>query len=316
MNRDDFFTLAPYHRFKEFIDAAADRRAVLCSVLEELSLPYTALDIADKRHIAVRPGPVRPGETPGIILTAHYDRSPRSSGANDNGAAVFLLAETAALVNDGSKSNDGDGLDGGGSTGGRGGRPSVLFIFTDGEELSGGESLRNQGSYSLGRYLKEQGLSPVRIFCFDACGTGDTLIISTAADHLLEGREKSGAAEALRKKVQELRSAALEAARTARLEQVLLLPTPFSDDAGFLRAGLAAQTITVLPQKEAAPFAALVRRKKDAAAALLSSAARPPEDRRSIPETWRCLNGPSDSPLRLTPEYWKQVTAFAAALLS
>jgi hypothetical protein len=31
-----------------------------------------------------------------------------------------------------------------------------------------------------------------------------------------------------------------------------LPPTPFSDDAGFLRAGLAAQTITVLPAKEAA----------------------------------------------------------------
>jgi hypothetical protein len=296
VNRDDLFTAAPYRRFKEFTGPGADRRAVLCSALEDLFLPYTILDIAGKRHIAVGPGG-RDGKAPGIMLTAHYDRSPRSSGANDNGAAVFLLAETAALAR-------------------RGGMPPVLFVFTDGEELSGDEGLQNQGAYGLGMYLREKGLDGTRIFCFDACGTGDTLIISTTADQLLKGREKNAGAEALRRKVQELRRTALEAARTARLEKVLLIPTPFSDDGGFLRAGLAAQTITVLPRKEAAPFAALVRREEAAAAALLSRAAARPEDRGSIPETWRCLNGPSDSPLRLTPEYWKQVTAFAEALIS
>jgi hypothetical protein len=295
VNRDDFFTAAPYRRFTEFTGPGADRRAVLCSVLKELLLPYAVLDIAGKRHIVAGPG-VREGEAPGIILTAHYDRSPRSSGANDNGAAVFLLAETAARVR-------------------RGGIP-VLFVFTDGEELSGDEGLQNQGAYGLGMYLREKGFDGARIFCFDACGTGDTLIISTTADQLLKGREENPGTEALRRKVQELRRTALDAARTARLERVLLIPTPFSDDGGFLRAGLAAQTITVLPRKEAAPFAALVRRKGEVAAALLSRAAARPKDRGSIPETWRCLNGPSDSPLRLTPEHWKQVTAFAAALIS
>jgi hypothetical protein len=295
VNRDDFFAAATYRRFKEFIAPEADRRAVLCSMLEELSLPHRALDIAGKRHIAVHPGPPLTADGAGLILTAHYDRSPRSPGANDNGAAVFLLAETAALIGE------------------RGGTPPVLFIFTDGEELSGDESLQNQGAYGLGLYLRKKGFGTVRIFCFDACGTGDTLIISTTADQLLKGREENPHTEALRQKVQELRRAALEAARIARLEKVLLIPTPFSDDGGFLRAGLAAQTITVLPRKEAASFAALVRRKEELAAALLSGTGLP-EDRRSIPETWRCLNGPSDSPLRLTPEYWKDVTAFAAAL--
>ncbi|MDR2663530.1 MAG: Zn-dependent exopeptidase M28 [Treponema sp.] len=299
MNRDDFFAAPPYRRFKEFTGPGADRRAILCSVLEELSLPYAVLDIAGKHHIVAGSHAAgRGSETPGILLTAHYDRSPRSSGANDNGAAVFLLAETAALVRR------------------RGDMPPALFVFTDGEELSGDEGLQNQGAYGLGMYLREKGFEGARIFCFDACGAGDTLIISTTADQLLKGREENAGAEALRRKVQDLRRAALEAARTARLEKVLLIPTPFSDDGGFLRAGLAAQTITVLPRKEAAPFAALVRRKGEVAAALLSRAAAPPEDRRSIPETWRCLNGPSDSPLRLTPEHWKQVTAFAAALIS
>jgi hypothetical protein len=299
VNRDDFFSAAPYRRFKEFTGPGADRRVILCSVLEELSLPYAVLDIAGKHHIVAGSHAAgRGSEAPGIMLTAHYDRSPCSSGANDNGAAVFLLAETAAL------------------TRGRRDVLPVLFIFTDGEELSGDESLQNQGAYGLGMYLREKGLDGARIFCFDACGTGDTLIISTTADQLLKGRGENAGAEALWQKVQNLRRTALDAARAARLEKVLLIPTPFSDDGGFLRAGLAAQTITVLPRKEAAPFAALVRRKEEVAAALLSRAAAPPADRRTIPETWRCLNGPSDSPLRLTPEHWKQVTAFAAALIS
>ena len=174
---------------------------------------------------------------------------------------------------------------------------------------SGGENLRDQGSYNLGLYLRQKGLGNVPVFTFDACGTGDTLVISTRADELLKNENAPGA-EAARRRVTALRDNALEAARRARLEKVMLLPTPFSEDAGFLLAGMAAQTITALPQSEAAAFSALARRK---GTSLLSGSA-PPADRRLIPETWRCLNGPADSPLRLTPEHWNTITAFALAL--
>ena len=297
------FLNAPYNRFKDFISPEANRFDVLCSIFDECLLPWEVLEIEGKRHIAV-PAGLSVGRinsrftqesrypqgslTEGLIFTAHYDRVPQSPGANDNSAAVFQLLETATRI----------------AARGSTGRP-VLFIFTDGEELAAGQSLKRQGSYSLGLYLKKNGLGNSHIFTFDASGTGDTLIISTAADHLLKN-ETSAGAEAARRNVQLLRQKALAAARTARLEKTLLLPTPFSEDAGFLLAGMAAQTITTLPQNEAS----LVR----GDAAFLRKTALQNTDRRLVPETWRILNGPGDSPLRLTPEHWKKVSAFAEAL--
>jgi hypothetical protein len=270
-----------YKRFEEFISPGVDRFSLLCSVLRENNLNPVVLETAGKRHIVVGDGSSRQP----VILAAHYDRVEGSPGANDNSAAVFMLIEAARELCAG-----------------------ALVVFTDKEELSGGEGIEEQGAYSLALYLKEQGRGKSRVYCFDACGAGDTLIVSTAADHLLKNRE--GQAAALCRRVQALRSEALRIAREARIEKVLLLPTPFSDDAGFLRAGIAAQTITVLPQKEAAAFASLVRTRDEAASSLVSG----PSDRRLLPETWRSLNGPGDSPLRLTAEHWKQVVLFAQML--
>ena len=276
----------------EFVSPGVDRPGLLKIILEENGLPCHALHLAGTVHLCTWAGRERELRWPryGTVFTAHYDRTADSPGANDNGAAIFQLVEAALSL----------------------GEQGPLFIFTGGEELSSGEELKNQGSRNRGLFLRER--SPgARIFCFDACGTGDTLVISTAAEELLKN-EGSPGADTARLKTQELRAAALEAARRARLEKVMLLPTPFSEDSGFLLSGMSSQTITVLPREEAAAFASLVRRRGNAAAFLLSSAAAPPADRRLVPETWRCLNGPSDSPLRLTVERWKTVVAFALAL--
>ena len=293
MFNDELFLKPPYNRLKEFVLPQADRFIQLLSVLDECSLPHEILEIDGKRHIAlpgIKTQSVFSGHAAGLIFTAHYDRSPQSPGANDNGAAIFQLIDTASRMYTARQTG------GTAKTGN-----AALFIFTDGEELSRGESLRRQGSYSLGLFLQKNGLGKSSVFSFDACGTGDTLIISTAADLLLKNEIGEGA-DTARRKAQLLRRTALEAARKARLEKVQLLPTPFSEDAGFLLSGITAQTITVLPQREAA----LVRGDN---AALFSNA-----DRRLIPETWRILNGPGDSPLRLTPEHWKYIPAFAEAL--
>jgi hypothetical protein len=291
---NELFLKTPYSRFREFVSEEADRFAALCSVLDECSLRYQILEIENKRHIAV-PGFNDGSLQPRLIVTAHYDRAPRSPGANDNGAAVFQLVDTVSRIVNGSP---------------------VLFIFTDGEELSKGESIREQGSYGLGLYLKKNGLGNSPIFTFDAGGTGDTLIISTTADQLLKNENCKGS-DVIRRKSQALRRIALEAARRACLEKVLLLPTPFSEDAGFLLSGMTAQTITVLPHAEAA----LVRGGTSAFG--LGGIYRqdsnftgtvPNKDRRLIPETWRILNGPGDSPIRLTPLYWKNIPAFIEAL--
>jgi hypothetical protein len=105
------------------------------------------------------------------------------------------------------------------------------------------------------------------------------------------------------------------------MEKVLLVPTPFSDDAGFLRAGLAAQTITVLPSAEAASLASLLRTKPEFIDALISREALSATKlnprtgaKLQLPETWRNLNGPGDSPHRLTPKHYNRVVRFACEL--
>ncbi|MDR1388404.1 MAG: Zn-dependent exopeptidase M28 [Treponema sp.] len=278
----------PYTRFADFINVRADRRAVLTDVLNEARLSFREASVAGRRHIIVDlPGEAR------TILTAHYDRTPESQGANDNGAAVFMLVEAArSLVAQNAR--------------------DATFIFTDKEELSAGEELTEQGSYSLALGLRELGLGNARIFTFDACGAGDTLIISTTAERLLGKMEDSRSAAALGRRMRILRAHALDAAERSHVERTMLLPTPFSEDAGFLRGGIAAQTITVLPRAEAAAFAALARTKEEMASAILSGF--PEAERRNIPETWRSLNGSGDSPLRLTPSYWDSVVAFMKAV--
>jgi hypothetical protein len=290
----------PYHRFMDFIAPAADRFGVLTALLTELKLRFSTLDISGNRHVLVSPGEGQTEEPPpalseaAVVLVAHYDRTADSPGANDNGAAVFQLIESALRLRE-----EGAG--------------TWRIIFTDKEELSRGEGIRDQGSYTLARTLRETGLRKSRFYIFDACGAGNTLIISTMADHLMRDETGPGAAKT-RQRIQWLRDHALETARNLHLDRVLLTPTPFSDDAGFLRAGIAAQTITMLPAPEAAQAASLMRNKPDLIDALVNRDARNTWNPLLIPETWRTLNGPRDTFRRLTPENFKWAVRFACAL--
>ncbi|MDR1902948.1 MAG: Zn-dependent exopeptidase M28 [Treponema sp.] len=288
----------PYCRFMEFIMPKADRYLILRDMLEEMGFDWLSINLDGNRHFFVLPpgqNPLREGSSvPGTVLTAHYDRVEGSPGANDNSAAVFELLDTALKLRE-KKLQD------------------YLIIFTDKEELRQGEGLRNQGSFALGRFLRQRGLGALQVFIFDACGTGDSLIISTMADHLLKDDKRPGT-EGARQLARHLRRRALETARKLSMEKVLLIPTPFSDDAGFLRAGIIAQTITMLPSAEASPFASLIRKRPGFSSVLISRESRNGQDTRLIPETWRSLNGPADSHLRLTPEHFKKVVRFALAL--
>jgi hypothetical protein len=286
----------PYNRFFDFIASGADRFGIIKSLLEEFHLTSLVLPVAGNRHFFVFPrgqSLKSLGHKP-IVLAAHYDRVPRSPGANDNSAAIFHLLKAALKLEEQ-----------------RAGK--WIIIFTDKEELEAGEGITSQGSYTLAETLRQGGLGGARIFIFDACGAGDTLIISTTTDRLLRNDEGPGIRKA-RRHTQELRRHALETARKLNMEKVLLLPTPFSDDAGFLRAGIPAQTITMLPAAEASPFASHLRGQPDFSDALLSREIRETADTQLIPETWRSLNSPDDSHLRLTPEYYGQIVGFAAGL--
>jgi len=289
---NDFSSGLPWEFFREFIAPDANRFAVLKKVIDGVKLGYRILTVDGNRHfIITAPKAENELRRRTTILAAHYDRASGSPGANDNSAAVFILIETALKLTEE-------------KTG------SWMVIFTDREELEGGDTLQDQGSYSLAAGLRDTGLENSRVYNFDACGTGDTLIISTTAEKLLKN-ENSGM---IRASIKELQEYALAAARNLGMMKVLLLPTPFSNDAGFLRAGIAAQTITVLPSNECADYVSALRRNPDLADAILLQQTRINAGQRIIPETWRVLNSPSDSHLRLTPRHYRITQRFAEAL--
>ncbi|MDR3193120.1 MAG: M28 family peptidase [Treponema sp.] len=310
------FAEPPFDRFFEFIAPNADRHRILKSLLKELGIESLVFTVAGNRHFFIFPrreGPEPdnppagdrvfpfPGKNP-VILTAHYDRAAGSPGANDNSVAVFLLIKAAGLLR----------------TSGTG---NWITILTDKEELGPGEGICSQGSYTLAETLRRNGLGRGRIFIFDSCGTGDTLIVSSTADYLFNdysfsyffNRAPKGLLKA-RQLTRELRIMALETARNLNMDKVLLLPTPFSEDAGFLKAGLAAVTITALPSREASSFVSLLRKRPDFPGALIARENRQAGDEPLIPETWRRLNGPKDLPSRLTPEHYGGILRFAQQL--
>ncbi|MDR0400588.1 MAG: M28 family peptidase [Treponema sp.] len=290
-------TEPPFHRFFEFIAPSAKRFEVLQSLLPEMGLHYMVFPVAGNRHFFIFPPgmglPFR-DRRPSMVLAAHYDRAPGSPGANDNSAAVFLLLRAAKRCS-------------------VRGRAPWMIILTDKEELREGQGLREQGAYSLGESLRRSGIKRARLFIFDACGAGDTLIISTGTDRLLQNETGPGAVH-IRFLIQDLRNRALQSARNIGLNRVLLLPTPFSDDAGFLRSGIAAQTITALPRKEASAFAALIRARPELAGALISRE-QAEGNTELFPATWRRLNSPGDTHYKLSPEYFDMISRFAGDLL-
>jgi hypothetical protein len=286
-------TEPPFHRFFEFIAPEAKRFDILRSLLLEMGLNHMVFPVEGNRHFLIfPPGTGLPFQNrPAMVLAAHYDRAPGSPGANDNSAAVFLLLRAA-------QKNQG----------------SWVIILTDKEELREGQGIRDQGAYSLGEALRRNGIGAAKLFIFDACGAGDTLIISTGTDRLLQNERGAGALHT-RFSIRALRDQALQAARNIGLDQVLLLPTPFSDDAGFLRSGINAQIITALPRAEASAFASVVRARPELAGALISREQARGLEKTLIPETWRRLNTPGDTYHKLWPECFDMVSRFAGELL-
>jgi hypothetical protein len=288
-----------YCRFSDFIDMGKNRFNTLISILDDLKLPVSIVNMDNRRHIFVSPSSCAvksPGKKAFTVLVAHYDRTPGSPGANDNGAAVFMLIETALRLR---------------------GRVTDewLIILTDKEELSQGESLKEQGAYLLAKGLKKTHLEACKFFIFDACGRGNTIIISRTAGYLLKN-EHSGSIAPLKKQLRLLQLRAIEAAKSSLAGRFLLMPTPFSDDIGFLRAGLAAQTITVLPEKEAADFSGLARRNELYINALISSEQQRRRGVEHIPRTWRLLNTPEDTAEQLDWSNFESIVQFAIQLVT
>ena len=100
--------------------------------------------------------------------------------------------------------------------------------------------------------MKTLGLDDADVYVFDACGRGDVLVLSEAGLRGTKRATKGGSdATGLARKAADLRDRTRAIAREAAAGKWITLLTPYSDNAGFLAAGIAAQVITVLPRQEA-----------------------------------------------------------------
>ncbi|MCL2184959.1 MAG: M28 family metallopeptidase [Treponema sp.] len=304
-NISDWSKNPPYDLYFDFIAENADRYAILLKCIETQKLNSTVIPVEGNRHIFIFPqGQKNLRETNGIfpfsggnpfLLCAHYDRVQGSPGANDNSIAVFQLINAAMIFGQKRIGN-------------------WMIVFTDKEEITAGESLEAQGSYSLAEKLRLWGLEKARIFNFDVCGAGNVFVFSTITEDILKHSELASISK-VRNSFLQLRDHALVTANKLRMDNIMLAPTPFSDDVGFLRAGLAAQTITLLPEEEAKKYEALLRTRPDFADLIISGKIKEQNEYRNLPETWRSLNNASDVPSRLTPQFFELTVKFAVGLV-
>jgi len=285
---------SPYDRFNYFIAAKVDRYKALLATIEKMSLNSLVITISGNRHIFIFPpkrklprplGSALPfqGESP-YMLVAHYDRVEGSPGANDNSIAVFHLLRSATILTQ-------RGLD------------NWIILFTDKEELNAGENFEAQGSFTLAQKLKTWGHEKSKIFNFDACGIGDTFIFSNLTDAVLAKSDRPNI-QKIKNDIQNLRNHALKTANLLHLEKYLIAPAPFCDDMGFLRAGYAVQTITMLPSGEVSLYEEILRKHPDFTQLLISGEIKKPPHRQHLPATWKNLNNASDTAARLTPQYF------------
>lgn len=276
-----------------------DRHDVLMHLLAPLAarsgIHLCSVPLAGSRHIILSPTAQGAG-TRGrrCVCIAHYDRHEGSPGANDNSAAVLQLAEAARQL-------------GQERTGG------WAVVFTDREEAAGVNGAQGQGACALAQGLESILPGATDIYIFDACGRGDTIILSTTIDRLLAD-ENAPALGNARTRLHGLRRQALDAAQDIAGQDVFLAPTPFSDDAGFLAAGVLAQTITLLPSDEAQALLAGAGRSKAQRSALVARSEA--TDDSALPYTWQLFHSPEDTLESLTPSSFSRMVRLQVALCS
>ena len=284
--------------FTSFLAPDLDRCAFISVWLRARQIPHTIVELAGKKHIIVTFA--SDSYDPRFrmkTLVAHYDRAEGTPGANDNSAACFqlmLLAERLTAPRNASPRAKSYGTH------------NVRIFFTDGEEAAGTEGITGQGAFALGSGLRKLKMTEDDVYVFDACGRGDTLILSTAG---LKNNGPMGE----RLSLLHGRSAAI--ARAVSGENRMSLHTPYSDNAGFLASGIASQVFTVLPRAEAQVLALALSReialereikgseKKTLESSLIQNRYSPDSAEildSAIPETWKLMHTAKDSAETLT----------------
>ena len=286
--------------FKAFLKKDLNRCDFISQWLSAHNVPHSIVNLAQKKHIIIKyPAQFYDKNFKMNTLTAHYDRAPDTQGANDNSASCFILMNFAKKLCSYTKPHN------------------IKIIFTDGEE-AGAAGLKEQGAYTLGTGLKKLKMDGDDIFVFDMCGRGDTLILSRSG---IFGRDK-----AKTKRLDELHKRAGLLAQRACPNKWLSMLTAYSDNAGFIAAGLFAQVITVLPRKEAEtllhclPKEKLTGQNKTAMGELTDMVIKnkkPPQGspfEKIIPFTWQLMHTADDKIETLNSEAFTLTEKYLTAL--
>lgn len=220
-------TTAISQAFVTFLNPETDRLAFLSAWLYSRNIEHKIVELAGKNHLVIRfASAAYDSKFKQKTLIAHYDRAQDSPGANDNSAACFQLLLLAERLNRVQVSHN------------------ITVVLTDGEEAAGSQGVASQGAYGLGTGMRALGLTDTDVYVLDGCGRGDTLIISDT------GTEETLPQKMLRH-IEQIYSEAAISAREAANNNWMRIPTPWSDNAGLLAAGIASLVVTVLPYKEA-----------------------------------------------------------------
>ena len=299
--RSELASAFPPEGFKEFVSPRVDRLGFLAGRLEAAGVPHSVLEMAGSRNLILRfPTRAYSGKYRVKCLSAHYDRDPRSPGANDNSAACFQLLEFAVALHASKAVHD------------------CMFVFTDNEEMAAAAGSRAQGSFAIAEGWRRLKLDPPWVFSFDCTGRGEVPVLSLSAysAYSLPGRggPRAPALERLDP---------LQAWTQAFLERLLpgswaLLPTPYSDNLGYLMGGLPAVALTMLPREEAVSFGKALAENPILEHILLKREFRTVAGKRmldrALPGTWLRLHGKRDDVFSLEPRSFAVMRDLLGAL--
>lgn len=274
--------------FESFLQLGVDRCAFISSWLRAREIPHTIVHLAGKKHIVVRFD--SSSYDPHFrmkTLVAHYDRANDTPGANDNSAACFqlmLFAEQLASQSNAQTPSFSS--------------HNIRIFFTDGEEAAGTKGIAGQGAFALGSGLRKLKMTEDDVYVFDACGRGDTLILSTAG---VASTNKTVRPEKFSTGIERLHERAAEIALSVSSENWMRLPTPYSDNAGFIASGIASQVFTILPHEEASALLGALHEQKSGEVKILDAIiANRALSQDSplisvIPKTWRLMHTKDDT---------------------
>lgn len=273
---------------QQFLSPETDRLLFLQQRLLSYGVDSSVICLEGNRHLFVNFPPEAFNPQYKInVIAVHYDRVENSPGANDNSLACLVAADFAKEILERAK---------------KGIFSNIRIFFTDGEE-KGKNGVFEQGSYTLAQKFKNWSFDKNNVFVFDSCGRGNvavlaknTMPVSFTSRNSIFVRDFSA-----------LYTRASNILSEISPSKYMILPVPYSDNAGFLASGIPAVQITFLPENEVSFYLKNLMNDKNLEKAVMNRQIEKNEDFRfkyleKMPVTWRLFHTPYDNLLSLTIE--------------